>query len=417
MGEPVIVCAIRTPIGKAKKGTLVNYRPDDLASAVMKGIIAKVPQLPVDKIDDIILGCAMPEAEQGLNVANIAKFAAGIPYTVPAMTINRFCSSGLQAIALAHDSIVSGRNEIVIAGGTESMSMVPMGGNKFSPNPTLLDEHPEAYINMGNTAERVAEQYGITREEQDRFAYESNMKAVKAIKENRFRDEIVPIEYEYTSLNADLKKETKTIRLDTDEGPRADTTMEALGSLKSAFRQNGTVTAGNSSQMSDGAAAVLIMSREKAKELNLKPLARLVTYTVVGVPPEIMGIGPFFAIPRVLKMANLELKDIGLIELNEAFASQSLAVIKELKLNPAIVNVNGGAIALGHPLGATGAVLTVKLINEMKRRKVTYGIVSMCIGGGMGAAAILENIMDQPENEKPVSKKKSATQTKRKKKI
>ena len=414
MAEPVIVCAIRTPIGKAKKGKLVNFRPDDLAAAVMKGIIRKVPKLPVEQIDDIILGCAMPEAEQGLNVANIAKFAAGIPCTVPAMTINRFCSSGLQAIAIANDSIISGRNEIVIAGGTESMSMVPMGGNKFAPNPALLDEYPETYINMGNTAERVAEKYGITREEQDRFAFESNMKAVKAIKESRFKDEIVPVEYEYTGLNADFKKETKDIRLDTDEGPRADTTIEALGCLKTAFKQSGTVTAGNSSQMSDGAAAVLIMSREKAEELNLKPLARLVAYAVAGVPPEIMGIGPIFAIPRVLKMANLKLSDIGLIELNEAFASQSLAVIRELKIDPAIVNVNGGAIALGHPLGATGAVLTVKLINEMKRRKTGYGIVTMCIGGGMGAAGIFENIMDLPKKEKPVRKKRSVKPGKRK---
>jgi acetyl-CoA acyltransferase len=407
MDEPVIVTTVRTPVGKAKRGTLANFRPDDLAAMVIKGILEKTPGLAKEAIDDIILGCAMPEAEQGMNVANIAKFAAGLPYSVTAMTINRFCSSGLQSITIARDSIVSGRNEVVIAGGTESMTMVPMGGNKFAPNPDLVEDYPETYINMGNTAERVAEQYAITREEQDRFAYESNMKAAKANDENRFRDEITPIEYEYTGLSADLKKETKTVTLALDEGPRHDTTMEALGKLKPVFKQDGTVTAGNSSQMSDGAAAVLIMTPEKAEKLKLKPLARLVTYAVAGVPPEVMGIGPVAAIPKALEQAKLKLKDIGLIELNEAFASQALAVVKELKINPDIVNVNGGAIALGHPLGATGAVLTIKLINEMIRRKVRYGIVSMCIGGGMGAAGIIENLMITDKKVKSADKKKT----------
>lgn len=406
MDEPVIVSAVRTPVGKAKRGTLAHYRPDDLAAMVIKGILEKTPNLDKEDIDDIILGCAMPEAEQGMNVANIAKFAAGLPYSVPAMTINRFCSSGLQSITIAHDSIASGRNEIVIAGGTESMSMVPMGGNKFAPNPDLVEDYPETYINMGNTAERVAEQYKISREDQDSFAYESNMKASKANDENRFKDEIVPIEYEYTGLTPDLKKDKKTKNLTLDEGPRHDTTIEALAKLKPAFKQKGTVTAGNASQMSDGAAAVLIMTRDKAEKLELPPIARLVSYAVAGVPPEVMGIGPVAAVPKALKQAKLTLKDIGLIELNEAFASQALAVIKELKINPDIVNVNGGAIALGHPLGATGAVLTIKLINEMVRKKVRYGIVTMCIGGGMGAAGIIENLTMTEKKVKPAGTQK-----------
>ncbi len=392
MSDPVIVNALRTPIGKAKKGTLVHFRPDDLASVVIKGVVDNTPEVSKEEVDDLILGCAMPEAEQGMNVANIAKFAAGLPYTTSAMTINRFCSSGLQAMVLACDSISSGRSEVVIAGGTESMSMVPMGGNKFSPNPQLTDEYPEVYINMGNTAERVAEKYGITRKEQDEFAFQSNQKACTAIKDKKFHDEIIPIEYDCTSLNSHYKIELKKVKLENDEGPRADTNMEALGKLRPVFKQGGTVTAGNASQMSDGAAVTLIMDSKKAKKLKLKPLARLVTYAVAGVPPEIMGIGPIAAIPKALAQAKLKLSDIGLIELNEAFASQSLAIIKELNINPDIVNVNGGAIALGHPLGATGAVLTVKLINEMKRRKIKYGIVTMCIGGGMGAAGIIENL-------------------------
>jgi acetyl-CoA acyltransferase len=415
MGESVIVSAVRTPVGRAKKGTLVNYRPDDLASLVIKGLLEKTPDLPKEEIDDVIIGCAMPEGEQGMNVANIAKFVAGLPNVVPAMTVNRFCSSGLQTIAIAHDSIVSGRNKIVIAGGTESMSLVPMGGNKFAPHPGLVDDYPGTYMNMGNTAERVAEKYGVTREEQDRFAYGSNMKAAQAIKDHKFDDEIIPVEFDFNGLNAACKKETRHIKFSMDEGPRSDTTIEALGKLRTAFRSDGTVTAGNSSQMSDGAAVVLIMDREKAEALNLTPLARMITYTVAGVPPEVMGIGPIAAIPKVLKLAGMKLSDIGLIELNEAFASQSLTVIKELKLDPDIVNVNGGAIALGHPLGATGAILTVKLINEMKRRNVRYGMVSMCIGGGMGAAGIFENCMYQEKKVKVAGKKKTVKKSKSKK--
>jgi acetyl-CoA acyltransferase len=392
MEHPVIVAAARTPIGKALKGTLVNYRPDDLAALVMKEALKRTPQLPKEEIDDIIFGCAMPEGEQGMNVANIAKFAADIPFTVSAMTINRFCSSGLQSIAMAGDSIMAGRNEVVMAGGTESMSMIPMAGNKISPNPGLVDDYPEVYLSMGHTAERVAVKYKVSREEQDAFAYESHAKAIAAIKEGKFKDETVPVTFEHVSLGPDDKKQKKEVVLEQDEGPRADTSMEALAGLKPAFKQDGSVTAGNSSQMSDGAACVLLLSEDKARKLKLKPLARLVGYSVTGVEPELMGIGPVKAIPKVIALTGLKLKDIGLIELNEAFASQSLAVIRELKLDRALINVNGGAIALGHPLGATGAILTAKLIYEMKRRKVKYGIVSMCIGGGMGAAGLIENL-------------------------
>ena len=392
MENPVIIGAVRTPVGKAKKGNMANYRPDDFASIVIKGLLERVPDIPKEDIDDIILGCAMPEGEQGMNVANIAKFNAGLSHKTSALTINRFCSSGLQALTLANDSILAKRNDIVIAGGVESMSLVPMGGNKFSPNPALMDEYPEVYLNMGNTAERVAEKYNITREEQDRFAYESNMKAVNAIKEDKFKEEVIPVEYEFTEVNSDQKRITKKIVVSKDEGPRADTNTEVLGTLKTPFRLNGSVTAGNSSQMSDGAAVLLVVTEKKAKQYNISPLARLVAYSVAGVPPEIMGIGPIEAIPKALKQANLKLKDIGLVELNEAFAAQSLAIIKELSLDPGIVNVNGGAISLGHPLGATGAILSVKLIHEMKRRNVRFGLISMCIGGGMGAAGIIENL-------------------------
>jgi acetyl-CoA acyltransferase len=392
MKSSVIVNGVRTPVGKAIKGSLVQYRPDDLAAIVIKEILARTPALKAEEVDDILFGCAMPEGEQGMNVANIAKFAAGVPFSVPAMTINRFCSSGLQSIVLADDSIRMGRTSAAIAGGTESMTMVPMGGNKIAPNPDIVDNYPEVYLSMGLTAERVVEKYGITREEQDEFAYQSHMKAVKAIKEKKFDDEIVPVEYEVSSVDTNNKITRKKVELKMDEGPRADTTIEALAKLKPVFKQNGTVTAGTSSQMSDGAACVLVMSGERAKELELKPIARLAGYSVAGVEPEIMGIGPVKAIPKVLELTGMDLKDIGLIELNEAFAAQALAVIKTLKLDASRVNVNGGAIALGHPLGATGAILTVKLMNEMRRQKVKYGIVSMCIGGGMGAAGVIENL-------------------------
>ncbi|MBF0430063.1 MAG: acetyl-CoA C-acyltransferase [Fibrobacteria bacterium] len=392
MKNPVIVAAVRTPVGKAKRGTLVNYRPDDLAGLVFKAALERTPNLPKEAVDDIVLGCAMPEGEAGMNMANIAKFVGGLPHSVSAYTINRFCSSGLQSIALASDSIAVGRNDVVIAGGTESMSLIPMTGNKLAPNPDLVDNSPEVYFSMGITAERVAEKYKVRREDQDAFAVESHQRAAKAITEKKFESEIVPVEFDYTSIGKDGKKRTDKISFTTDEGPRADTTLEVLAGLKTAFKINGTVTAGNASQMSDGAGCVIVMSEDKAKALKIKPIARLVGYSVAGVPPELMGIGPVEAIPKVLKQVNLELKDIGLIELNEAFASQAIAVINTLKLDPAIVNVNGGAIALGHPLGATGAILTTKLINEMKRRKVKYGMVSMCIGGGMGAAGIIENL-------------------------
>jgi acetyl-CoA acyltransferase len=405
MNNPVVINAVRTPVGRALKGTLVNFRPDDLAAIVIKAIIERTPALKAKDVDDVIMGCAMPEGEQGMNVANISKFAAGLPFTVPAMTINRFCSSGLQSIVIGADSIAAGRNEIVIAGGTESMTMIPMGGHKISPNPDIVDTYPEVYMSMGLTAERVAEKYSIKREDQDRFSYESHMKAVKAIKDKKFDKEIVPIEFDYTSVGKDNKRKTEKVILKMDEGPRADTNMEALTKLKPVFKQDGTVTAGTSSQMSDGAACVLIMSEKRAKALNVKPMARLVGYAVAGVEPELMGIGPVQAIPKVLKQTGIDIKDIGLIELNEAFAAQSLAVIKELKLDPVRINVNGGAIALGHPLGATGAILTVKLLNEMIRKKVKYGMVSMCIGGGMGAAGILENLEAAG---KKVQKKKKA---------
>jgi len=391
MSNPVIVNAVRTPVGKARKGTLVNYRPDDLAAHAMKALLERTPALDPAEIGDIVFGCAEPEAEQGVNVANIAKFAAGIPFTVPAVTLNRMCASGLQSIAFANDSIVVGRHEVTIGGGCESMTMVPMGGHKISPNPDLMDTYPEVYTTMGLTAERVAEKYGVTREEQDQYAYESNMRAVQAIKDKKFEDETVPISFEQTQVGPDGKPTTKTIELTVDEGPRADTTLEALTGLRTPFKQKGTVTAGNASQMSDGAACVLLMSEEKAKALKLKPLARLVGYTAAGVEPELMGIGPMKAVPKVLELTGLKLDDIGLIELNEAFAAQTLAVIKELGLNREITNVNGGAIALGHPLGATGAILTVRMIHEMRRRKVKYGLVTMCVGGGMGGAGVMEN--------------------------
>ncbi len=392
MKQPVIVSAVRTPIGKAKRGRLRDFRPDDLAGLVIKEALNRLPELPNNEVDDIILGCAMPEGEQGMNVGNIAKFVAGLPHSVSAMTINRFCSSGLQSIAMANDSVVVGRNKVTVAGGAESMTMIPMAGNKISPNPDIVDSCPEVYMGMGSTAERVAEQYNISREAQDMFAYESHQKAIAAQQTALFEPEIVPVSFERRTAGPDGKIRSEQVVLKNDEGPRADTSVEALSQLKTVFKVNGTVTAGNSSQMSDGAACVVIMDEEEAKDKKIKPIARLVGYSVAGVPPEIMGIGPIEAIPKVLRLCGLEGKDIGLIELNEAFASQSLAIINTLHLDKSIVNVNGGAIALGHPLGATGAILTVKLINEMKRRQVKYGMVTMCIGGGMGAAGIIENL-------------------------
>ncbi len=393
MKEAVIVTVARTAVGKAYKGTLRATRPDDLAAAVIVELLKRTPGLDPNDIEDVILGCAMPEAEQGMNVARIAALRAGLPVTTSAMTINRFCSSGLQSIALAAERIVAGFGGVILAGGTESMSLVPMGGRKPSPNPHLMDSYPDVYLSMGLTAERLGRKYGIDREAQDCFSYESHRKAVAAIQGGRFAEEIVPIEVRCTEPG-NGKPVTRTATFSVDEGPRADTSMEALAKLKPAFHAHGTVTAGNSSQMSDGAAGAVVMSAERARSLGLKPLARFVAFATAGVQPEEMGIGPALAIPRALKMAGLTLDQVDLIELNEAFAVQALSVIRLAELDPARVNVNGGAVALGHPLGCTGAKLTATLLNEMKRRKARYGMVTMCIGGGMGAAGIFENIQN-----------------------
>jgi len=391
MNSAVIVSAVRTAVGKAPKGKLSATRPDDMAATAMRSAIERVPGLRAEDVDDIYIGCAMPEAEQGMNVARIAAFRAGLPYTVPAMTLNRFCSSGLQTIAFAAERIMAGAANCILAGGTESMSMIPMGGRKISPNPVLIDKNPETYISMGLTAENVAREFRVSREEQDAFALESHRKALAAIEAGRFRDEIVPLPVrEIVVENA--RRTVHEYSFDTDEGPRHDTSIEALTKLKPAFKADGTVTAGNASQMSDGAAAVMVMSESKARELGLKPLARFVAYATAGVRPELMGIGPVEAIPKVLKQAGLKLENIDLVELNEAFAAQALAVIRETGLDPAKVNVNGGAIALGHPLGCTGSKLTATLLYEMQRRGSRYGMVTMCVGGGMGAAGIFERV-------------------------
>ncbi len=389
MREAVIVSAVRTAVGKARKGTLAHVRPDEMAAAVIKEVLRRAEPVKPEMVEDVIMGCAFPEAEQGLNVARVALLRAGLPPSVPGQTINRFCSSGLQAIAFAAERIIAGFGTCIIAGGVESMSMVPMTGNKFAPNPYLAENYPEVYVSMGQTAENVARKYGITREEQDAFGYRSHMRAIAAQDAGKFKDEIVPLEVEKVVWK-DGEVVTQKVIFDTDEGPRRDTSLEAMAKLKPAFVKDGTVTAGNSSQMSDGAAAVLVMERGRAESLGLKPLARFVGYAVGGVPPEIMGIGPTVAVPKVLELTGLSLKDIGLIELNEAFAAQSIAVIRELGLDEEITNVNGGAIALGHPLGCTGAKLTVQIVNEMRRRDVQFGLVTMCIGGGMGAAGIFE---------------------------
>ena len=392
MREAVIVSSVRTPVGKAFRGALRTVRPDDLAAVAIRGALEKVPQLDPAEVDDVILGCAFPEAEQGLNVARLALLLAGLPDSVPGQTVNRFCSSGLQTIALAAQAVMTGTADVVLAGGVESMTRVPMTGNKIMVNPDLVKSVPDSYLNMGLTAENVAERFGISREDQDAFALESHRKAVAAQKAGRFDEEIVPVTVTRYRPGKDGTPEEETFVHAVDEGPRADTSIEALARLKPAFRQGGTVTAGNSSQMSDGAAISVVMSTDKARELGVEPLARFVSFAVGGVDPAVMGIGPVVAIPKALKIAGLELSDIDLVELNEAFASQSLAVIRELGIDPEIVNANGGAIALGHPLGCTGAKLTATLLHEMKRRGSRYGIVSMCIGGGMGAAGIFENL-------------------------
>ena len=390
MRDVVIASAVRTAIGKAPRGALRTTRPDDLAAFAINGALARVTQLDRSEIEDVILGCAMPEAEQGLNVARVASFRAGLPVTCSAMTINRFCSSGVQSIAMAVDRIRGGGAEAIVAGGVESMSFVPMGGNKPSLNPWLVESYPGSYMSMGLTAERVAKHYGITREQADQFALESHQKAVAAIVAGQFEDEIVPVPVTSTVMDAKGKAKAVESVFKVDEGPRVDTSLEALAKLKPVFHANGTVTAGNSSQMSDGAAAVVVMSAERAAQLGIPAMGRLIAFATAGCDPEEMGIGPVFAVPKALKMAGLTLDDIGLIELNEAFAAQALAVIKLLGIDPARVNVNGGAIALGHPLGCSGAKLTASLLREMPRRAVKYGMVTMCVGGGMGAAGIFE---------------------------
>jgi acetyl-CoA acyltransferase len=391
MREVVLVSSVRTPVGRAYKGTLRATRPDELAAIAIKGALARVPQLDTKEIEDVILGCAMPEGEQGMNVARIASLRAGLPVETSAMTINRFCSSGLQAIAMAAERIASGGAEVIIAGGTESMSMVPMGGHKISPNPWLVENRPDAYLSMGLTAERLAQRFGITREAADEFSLHSHEKALAAIASGKFEDEIVSVPVSFTTPNGSKPKKQE-LTFTTDEGPRSDTSLEALLGLKPAFHVKGTVTAGNSSQMSDGAAAAVVMSADRAAQLGIKPMARYVAFATAGYKPEEMGLGPVFAIPKALKLAGLQLSDIDVIELNEAFAAQSLAVIHEAGLDPARVNPNGGAVALGHPLGCTGAKLTATLIRELKRRNGRYGIVTMCVGGGMGAAGIFENL-------------------------
>ncbi len=392
MNEAVIVSAVRTAVGKAPKGTLRNTRPDDMGAAAIKGAFDRVAGLEPSQIDDVIMGCAFPEAEQGMNVARTAAIEAGIPVEVPAMTVNRFCSSGLQSIAIAADRIRTGGSEIIVAGGIETMSMIPMGGNVFRPNPKLVDSYPDYYLNMGLTAEALASKYEISREEQDAFSLSSHQKAAAAIAAGHFKDEIVPLNVFVDELDENGRARRKEIVFEQDEGVRTDTSMEGLARLRPVFHAKGSVTAGTASQMSDGAAASVVMSAEKASEMGVKPLARFVAYATAGCLPEEMGVGPVYAIPKALKLAGLSIEDIGVIELNEAFAAQALSVIKLLELNPEIINVNGGAIALGHPLGCTGAKLTATILREMERRDVRYGMVTMCVGGGMGAAGIFEKI-------------------------
>jgi acetyl-CoA acyltransferase len=392
--EAVIVSSVRTAVGKAFKGALRAMRPDDLAAAGIRDALARIPSLNPREIEDVILGCAMPEAEQGMNVARIASLRAGLPVEASAMTINRFCSSGLQAIAIAAERIIAGQANVIVAGGTESMSMIPMGGNKISPNPWLMDHYPDSYLGMGLTAENLAKKYGITREQSDEFSLYSHQKALAAINEGKFKQEIVPVEVNFTSVDGSNGNHPKTTKIsfDTDEGPRADTSLEALAKLKPAFHAKGVVTAGNSSQMSDGAAIAVVMSAERAKAIGAKPLAKFVSFATAGCPPEEMGVGPVFAIPKALKLAGLALDKIDVIELNEAFAAQSLSVMKAAGLDASRVNPNGGAVALGHPLGCTGAKLTATILRELERRKARYGMVTMCVGGGMGAAGIFERL-------------------------
>ena len=393
MQDAVIVAAVRTPAGKAPNGALKTVRPDEMAATVIAEALRRAPGVEPSEIDDVMLGCAMPEAEQGLNVARIASLRAGIPVSASAVTINRFCSSGLQSVAFAAERIMCGFAQCVIAGGTESMSMVPMGGNKVSPNPALVDSYPDVYLSTGLVAENHARESGISREEQDAFALRSHQRALAAIDAGRFADEITPLTFRVTTpAQGNVARETRELTFAADEGPRRDTSPEALAKLRPAFHATGTVTAGNSSQTSDGAAAVLVVSGELAKARGLKPLGRFVAFATAGVEPERFGIGPVPAIRKALRLAGLSLDQIDLIELNEAFAAQVLACLRELPIDPERLNVNGGAIALGHPLGCTGAKLTTTLLHEMGRRNVRYGVVSMCVGGGMGAAGIFERM-------------------------
>jgi acetyl-CoA acyltransferase len=392
MRDAVIVSAVRTAVGKAPKGTLKNTRPDDMGAAVIKDALSRVENLQAAEVEDVIMGCAFPEAEQGMNVARTAAIAAGLPVETSAMTVNRYCSSGLQTIALAADRIRTGAADVIIAGGLETMSMIPMGGNVVRPNPKLVDTYPDYYLNMGLTAENLAKKYEISREQADEFSLKSHQNAAAAIQSGKFKDEIVPLTVEVEDLDERGRKQTKTVTFDTDEGVRYDASMEGLAKLKPVFHVKGTVTAGNASQMSDGAAAAVVMSDERAKQLGIKPLARFVSFATAGCLPEEMGIGPVYAIPKALKLAGLTMDDIDVIELNEAFAAQGLTVMKLLEMNPEKVNVNGGAVALGHPLGCTGAKLTASIIQELIRRNARYGMVTMCVGGGMGAAGIIERI-------------------------
>ncbi|MDT5270621.1 MAG: acetyl-CoA acyltransferase [Acidobacteriota bacterium] len=393
MKEAFIVSAVRTAVGKAPKGTLKNTRPDEMGAAVIEEAVRRAEGLEKSEIEDVIMGCAMPEAEQGMNVARAAAIRAGLPVETSAMTINRFCSSGLQSIAIAADRIRAGGADVVVAGGLETMSLIPMGGHIIRPNPYLVEHYPDFYLNMGLATENVARKYEVTREEQDAFAFLSHQRAAAAQDAGKFEDEIVPLKVIFEELNDKGKKTTREVTFTKDEGVRRDTSEEGLAKLRPAFHAKGTITAGNASQMSDGAAAAVVMSDERARQLNLKPLARFVAYATAGCPPEEMGIGPVHAIPKVLKIAGLKLEEIDVFELNEAFAAQSLAVIRTLGLDPERVNVNGGAIALGHPLGCTGAKLTATILRELERRGGRYGMVTMCVGGGMGAAGIFERIV------------------------
>ena len=394
MKDAVIVSAVRTPVGKAKRGGLATVRPDDMAATTIQALLKRTPNLDPAEIEDVVIGCAFPEGEQGLNMARMISLRAGLPDTVPAETINRYCSSGVQSIAHVANAIQGGQIEVGLAGGVESMSMVPMMGYKFSANPHFAQDLPHYYTNMGLTAENVSVKYEVSREDQDEFSLKSHQKAAQAVDSGIFDPELVPIDVDVTEFNGSEKPVKKNFTVKRDEGPRADTSIEALSKLRPAFKEGGVVTAGNASQMSDGAAGAIVMSAERAAALGMTPLARFVSFAVGGVAPELMGIGPIVAIPKALKVAGLSLNDIDLIELNEAFAAQSLAVIRTLEIDESKVNVNGGAIALGHPLGCTGAKLTTQLIYEMGRRKSKYGMVTMCIGGGMGAAAIFENLQN-----------------------